>query len=149
MLLFGIRRDSSRDEAHACAARPTTTPDVASSTSSRPPRPSPFHPALPLSSPTILSPRNIGAVLLLLPPASSSYPPYRLRTDNSDDDDDDVPISLQRILPARCSSGKAIEKMDRKKEAGVESSGGKERNRVYPFQDNALTIHLLTMSLSL
>lgn len=72
---------------------------------------------------------SVRSCCSLLPPSRILR---RLRTDNSDDDDDDddIPISLRRILPARGASGKAIGKMDRRKEAGVESRG-EEGNRVY------------------
>lgn len=47
---------------------------------------------------------------------SPAVPSRRPRTDNSDDDDDDVPISLRRILSARCTFGKGIGKMGRRKQ---------------------------------
>lgn len=91
VFLFGIRRDSSRDEAHACAARPTTTPDGASSISSSP-------------SSTTIPPGSAALTSYYTPPGTSArsrcslLPLSRilrqLCADNSDDDD--VPISLER-----------------------------------------------------
>lgn len=95
MFLFGIRRDSSRDEVHACAAQPTTTLPTTSRLllhlhhlflslsllvlSPRPPPSSLSHSlsvSLSRSHLLLYSPRNIGAVLLP-PPAcrASAYPP--------------------------------------------------------------------------
>lgn len=106
----GIRAATKRTPA---PHRPTTTPDVASSASSRPPRPSPFHPALSRSHLPVYSPPGTSAQscssLLSLPRILR-----RLRADNSGDDD--VPISLRRILPARRTFGKGIGRMDRRKE---------------------------------
>lgn len=93
---------------------------------------------LPLYSPPGTSAQSCSSLLPL------SRILHRLRTDNSDDDDDDVPISLRRIPPARCTFGKGIGKMDRRKEAGAEDRDEKEENRVYLSRITALGIHLST-----
>lgn len=110
---------------------------LAFSASSRPPRPSPFHPrrALPLSSPATLSPRNIGAVLQALPP-SPLPPPCRVPVSSAGTAPTTVttttfPFLSEGYSPACCTFGKETGKMDRRKKAGAESGGEKEGNCVY------------------
>lgn len=130
---------------------------LAFSASSRPPRPSPFHPrrALPLSSPATLSPRNIGAVLQALPlplPLPPALPRSRIlrrhRTDNGDDDDDDVPISLRRILASLLYIWQRDGQDGQKKEGRSRKWRRKGGKLCLPFQGNALKTHLPTMFLS-
>lgn len=132
MFLFGIRRDSSRDEAHACAARPTTTS-----------RRSvllvllvhlPFHPHSP--APTFhYAPPGTSARSLLPPSCCFLVSSYRLPisvcADNSGDDND---VSLRRHCHR--SSSKAIGKMDRRK--GTDTQVEKKKYCFYSFQDDAL-----------
>lgn len=118
MFLFGIRRDSSRDEEHACAARHRFLRHLVLSSSFI----SVFHPPSPSPSRLLLlySPRNIGAVLLL-PPAISSYPLPILRRQQRRRR---CSHFSSKALPAHCSSSKAIGKMDRRRKARAGSRDG-------------------------
>lgn len=127
MFLFGIRRDSSREEAAPapttdCYSRRRLLRHLVLSSSFI----SVFHPPLPLL--LLYSPRNTGAVLLL-PPAASSYPLPTLRRQQRRRR---CSHFSSKALPARCSSSEAIGKMDRRKKARTEKDGEK-RNRVHPL----------------
>lgn len=114
VFLFGIRRDSSRDEAHACAARPTATPDVASSaTSFSPLRPSPRFPPSPSRVPTTIFPQEhrrgpaTPSCCCFFVSSVDSMPTTATTTM--------FPFLFEGTASSRCSSSKAIGKTDRRK----------------------------------
>lgn len=123
----GIRAATRRTPApHDRLLLPTSPPP--------PPRSLLFvHLRFPPSSPSRLlllySPRNIGAVLLL-PPAASSYPLPTLRRQQRRRR---CSHFSSKALPSRCSSSKAIEKMDRRKKTRTGSRDGEEKNRIHPL----------------